>query len=70
LEAALPTITIQMFVGRTANQKINLVKAVTDAVTTALDTAPDLVRITLVEVQKQNVARGGLLASELSSEGS
>lgn len=60
----MPTITVQMFSGRSHAQKARLVRAITDATARSLEIADDLVRITLVEVEKENVARGGILASD------
>ncbi|RFA06994.1 hypothetical protein B7R21_17365 [Subtercola boreus] len=60
----MPTITIQMFIGRTRDQKARLACAITDAVAGTLGVDGDLVRITIVEVAKDNVARGGRLADD------
>lgn len=58
----MPTITIQMYAGRTPAQKAHLVRAVTDAAVEALNVNADLVRITIVDVERYNSARGGVLA--------
>lgn len=57
----MPTITIQMFTGRTRAQKEDLVERVTEAVVTALGVDIGLVRITLNEVRPENSATGGRL---------
>ena len=60
----MPTIQIGMYPGRTLDQKRDLVKGVTQAVCDALGVDPDTVRITIVENQLHNSARGGILRSD------
>jgi 4-oxalocrotonate tautomerase len=55
---------IGMFPGRTLDQKRDLVKGVTQAVCDALGVDPDTVRITIVDNEVHNVARGGILRSD------
>ena len=60
----MPTIQIGMYPGRTLDQKRDLVRGVTQAVCDALGVDPDAVRITIIENELQNVARGGVLRSD------
>lgn len=60
----MPTIRIEMFSGRTMDQKRTLVRLVTDAVVQALGVDPSIVQIKIFETEKHNTARGGVLLSE------
>ena len=60
----MPTVQIGMYPGRTLDQKRDLVQRVTRAVCDALGVDPDTVRITIVENELHNVARGGVLTSD------
>ncbi|RYY96988.1 MAG: 4-oxalocrotonate tautomerase, partial [Comamonadaceae bacterium] len=48
----MPTIRVDMFEGRTPEQKRDLVKALTQACVTALGSKPDSVDIILNDVKK------------------
>ncbi len=61
----MPTIRIEMWSGRTLDQKRKLVKKVTEAVVEALDLQPDEVKIRIVESEKENYAVGGVLRSDV-----
>ncbi len=63
----MPSIHIEMFEGRTPEQKRNLVKAVTDAVVATLGGSPDSVDIILTDVKRSDWATGGVLWSEKAS---
>jgi 4-oxalocrotonate tautomerase len=60
----MPIIHVNMYEGRTIDQKRKLVTAMTDAVVKSLDVKADAVRIILHEVPKHNLAVGGVLASD------
>lgn len=60
----MPSIHIEMFEGRTPEQKRNLVKAVTDAVVSTLGGSPESVDIILTDVKRSDWATGGVLWSE------
>jgi 4-oxalocrotonate tautomerase len=60
----MPSIHIEMFEGRTPEQKRNLVKAVTDAVVATLGGSPESVDIILTDVKRSDWATGGVLWSE------
>jgi 4-oxalocrotonate tautomerase len=57
----MPTLRIEMFPGRTLDQKRKLVRLVTDAVVAALGVKPEEVQIKIQEIDKSNSARGGML---------
>jgi 4-oxalocrotonate tautomerase len=60
----MPTIRIDMFEGRTTEQKRALVEAITEACVRTLGGSPESVDIMLFDVAKQNWARGGQLWSD------
>lgn len=60
----MPTIHVQMFEGRTPEQKKNLVKAITQAVVDTLGSKPESVDIILTDIKRENWATGGELWSE------
>lgn len=60
----MPIIHVNMYEGRTIDQKRKLVTAMTDAVVKSLEVKPDLVRIILHEIPKHNLAVAGVLASD------
>jgi 4-oxalocrotonate tautomerase len=61
----MPTIRIEMWSGRTLDQKRVLVKKVTEAVVEALKVQPEEVKIRIVESEKENYAVGGVLRSDV-----
>jgi 4-oxalocrotonate tautomerase len=60
----MPNITIEIFRGRTLDQRRQLVKGITDAAVEALGIAPEGVRITFFEIERHDLARGGRLFSD------
>jgi 4-oxalocrotonate tautomerase len=66
-ENPMPTIRVEMFEGRTPEQKRALVAALTDACVRTLGSAPDSVDILLYDIAKQDWATGGTLWSERSA---
>ena len=60
----MPTIRVEMYEGRTLDQKRELVRSVTDAVCSALGVEPRAVQIKINETRKEDSARGGILASD------
>jgi 4-oxalocrotonate tautomerase len=60
----MPTFNVQMFEGRTPEQKKKLVEGVTRATVEALGCSPEAVDIIITEVRKQDWATGGKLWSE------
>jgi 4-oxalocrotonate tautomerase len=60
----MPTIHVEMFEGRTQEQKQALVSALTEATVKSLGTKPEAVEIVLSEVKKSNWATGGVFWSD------
>jgi len=60
----MPIIHVNMFEGRTVDQKRKLVVAMTDAVVKSLDVKPDAVRIILHDIPRHHIAVAGVLASD------
>lgn len=60
----MPTIRVEMFEGRTPEQKKEFVKAITEATVKTLGTSPEAVDVLLFEIKKSDWATGGVLWSE------
>jgi 4-oxalocrotonate tautomerase len=60
----MPTIRVEMFEGRTPEQKKNFVKALTEAAVQTLGSSPESVDVLLFEIKKTEWASGGVLWSE------
>jgi 4-oxalocrotonate tautomerase len=63
-EVPMPTIYINMFEGRTIDQKRKMVAAMTDALVNSLDVKPETVHIIISESPKHHIAVGGVLVSD------
>ena len=64
----MPTIRIDMFEGRTPDQKRALVAAITEACVKTIGATPESVDILLFDIARQNWASGGVLWSEKGSK--
>lgn len=60
----MPRITIQMFEGRTQEQKRALMAGVTKVICETCDARPDAVTIYIEEMSKSNYSKGGLIFTE------
>ena len=60
----MPFIHVNMFEGRSVDQKRKMVAAMTDAVAKSLEIKPEAVHIIIHEMPKQNFSTAGILASE------
>lgn len=60
----MPTIHVQLFAGRTVEQKRALAKALTDATVATLGAKPASVDVIFTDVQRQDWATGGELWSD------
>ena len=60
----MPTLRVELMEGRTAEQKKELVKALTEAVVKTLGSKPEAVDILLYEIKRHDWATGGVLWSE------
>ena len=60
----MPTVHIELFAGRTVEQKRACAQAVTEAVTRTLGGSPDTLDVIFVEVERHDWATGGSLWSD------
>ena len=63
-EILMPIIHVNLYEGRSLEQRKKLVVAMTEAVVKSLEVKPEAVRIVLHDLPKHNVAVAGVLASE------
>lgn len=57
----MPAIFVEMFEGRTVEQKQQLVEGITDVVVKILKVDPEVVSIRFMNVKREDMARGGKL---------
>jgi 4-oxalocrotonate tautomerase len=57
----MPVVTVEMWEGRTTEQKRRLVRALTDAMVEHADAKPDALHVIIHEVPRDNWGRGGVL---------
>jgi len=57
----MPVVTVQIWEGRSLDQKRALAKAITDAMVQHVDARPDGLHVILQEIPKENWARAGVL---------
>lgn len=60
----MPTIQITMLKGRTLEQKRRIVERVTDALAEEAKTPKEGVVVTIVEVEREDYGRGGVLMTD------
>lgn len=60
----MPVVTVQLWSGRTANQKRRLVAAITDAMVEHADSGPEHLHVIIQDVPKDSWGRAGKLGSE------
>jgi 4-oxalocrotonate tautomerase len=60
----MPHIQITMLKGRTIEQKRKLVERVTDAMAEEAGTPKEGIVVTIVEVEREDYARGGVLMAD------
>jgi len=60
----MPTLRVELFEGRSADQKRELVAALTEATVRVLDCSPEAVDIVLSDIPRAHWATGGVLWSE------
>ena len=65
----MPTIRIELFEGRTAEQKRDLAQAITEACVRTLGSSAESVDILYFDIARQNWASGGVLWSERKPAG-
>ncbi len=57
----MPVVTVELWEGRTLDQKRRLVQAITDAMVEHADASPDALHVILHEIPRENWARAGVL---------
>ncbi len=57
----MPVVTVQLWEGRTLDQKRALVKAITEAMVEHAGAKPDGLHVILQEIPRENWGRGGVL---------
>ena len=57
----MPFVTVEMWEGRTVEQKRRLVKAITDAMVEHARATPDHLHVVIHESKKENWGRAGVL---------
>ncbi len=60
----MPSIQITMLKGRTIEQKRKLIERVTDAIAEEAKTPKEGVVVTIIEVEREDYARGGVLMAD------
>jgi 4-oxalocrotonate tautomerase len=60
----MPTIRVELFAGRTVDQKRALAKALTEATVATLGGKPDGIDVVFVDIQRHDWATGGELWSD------
>ena len=60
----MPIVRVEMWPGRTKDQKAELARLITDAIVTVAKTTPEATIVIFEDVSKENWAVGGVLASE------
>ena len=63
----MPSVTIELFEGRTVEQKRTAAVKVTQALVEALGVKREIVKIRFVDIQKHDVAWGGELVADRKS---
>lgn len=64
----MPVVTVEVWEGRTEEQKRQLVRAITDAMVEHFGSNPDRTHIIIRDVSLQNWGRNGKLAVDLEAE--
>ena len=60
----MPIVRVEMFPGRTHAQKQELARAITEAVANIAHTTPDATIVIFQDIEQENWAQGGNLASD------
>lgn len=60
----MPNITVEIFRGRTLDQRRQFVEGITQSAVDAFGISPEGVRITFFEIDRTDLARGGRLFSD------
>lgn len=66
-EHDVPNISVEIFRGRTLDQRRQFVSGITQSAVDAFGISPEGVRITFFEIDREDLARGGKLFSDLDA---
>jgi len=61
----MPVVVVQLWEGRSVEQKRQLVRAITDAMVQFADASPDALHVAIQEYSSEQWARGGVLAVDM-----
>lgn len=64
----MPFVVVEMWEGRTVEQKRNLVRAITDAMIEQAACKPDHLHVVIHETPKESWGRGGTLAIDMEDK--
>lgn len=64
----MPVVTVQLWEGRTVEQKRHLVKALTDAMVEHAGASPDALHVILQEIPRENWSLAGVLGIDRSDQ--
>ena len=60
----MPIVKVELWTGRTQEQKAELARAITEAVVNIARTTPDETSVIFQDVARENWAKAGVMASE------
>jgi 4-oxalocrotonate tautomerase len=60
----MPVVIVEMWEGRTVDQKRNLIRAITDAMVEHAACSPDHLHVVIHESTKENWGRGGIISTD------
>lgn len=65
----MPIVRVEMWPGRTTAQKRELARAITEVMTNVAHTTPEAVTVVFQDVEKEDWAQAGRLASDDEDDG-
>lgn len=60
----MPIVRVELWPGRTTQQKADLAKSITDSVCRIMGAPPEATYVIFTDIPKENWAQGGALASQ------
>ena len=64
----MPSITVEIFEGRTPDQKRSIAKGITSVMIEELGVKPEIVKVRFVDLKKHDIAWGGELVSDRAAK--
>lgn len=65
----MPVVVVQLWEGRSVEQKRQLARAITDAMVQLADASPNALHVVIQEYSREQWARGGVLAVDMEEHG-